>query len=91
MTRRGGLLITGRVCCGLEIDPKYCASSSNGQHLSGRYATMEADGRTFEQIKAARLEVAAWNRVLSPQIADIEAQIPRSHPNVEGPCLALPD
>jgi DNA modification methylase len=48
------------VCCGLEIDPKYCdVIIQRWQGMSGRNATLEGDGRTFEQIKTARLEVAA--------------------------------
>jgi DNA modification methylase len=51
---------TGRVCYGLEIDPKYCdVIVQRWQDFSGRHATLEADGRTFEQIKLARLGVAA--------------------------------
>ena len=50
----------GRVCYGLEIDPKYCdVIILRWQDFSGRCATLEGDGRTFEQIKTARLEVAA--------------------------------
>ena len=50
----------GRVCYGLEIDPKYCdVIIQRWQGFSGRCATLEGDGRTFEQIKTARLEVVA--------------------------------
>ena len=60
VTKRGGPLITGRVYCGLEIDPKCCdVIVQRWQDISGRHATLEGDGRTFEQIKTARLEVAA--------------------------------
>jgi DNA modification methylase len=49
----------GRVCCGLEIDPKYCdVIIQRWQNMSGRTATLEGNGRTFEEIKTARLEVA---------------------------------
>ena len=50
----------GRVCYGLEIDPRYCdVIVQRWQEFSGQHATLEDDGRTFEQIKTARLEVAA--------------------------------
>jgi DNA modification methylase len=50
----------GRVCCGLEIDPKYCdVIIQRWQNMSGRTATLEGDGRTFEEIKTARLGVVA--------------------------------
>jgi DNA modification methylase len=50
----------GRVCYGLEIDPKYCdVIIQRWQDLSGQHATLESDGRTFEQIKTERLRVAA--------------------------------
>ncbi len=43
----------------LEMDPKYCdVIIQRWQALSGPHATLEGDGRTFEQIKTARLEVA---------------------------------
>jgi DNA modification methylase len=52
--------LTGRACYGLEVDPKYCdVIIQRWQDFSGRNATLESDGRTFEQIKAARLGVAA--------------------------------
>ena len=50
----------GRVCYGLEIDPKYCdVIIQRWQDFSGGHATLEGDGRTLEQIKTARLRVAA--------------------------------
>jgi DNA modification methylase len=52
--------LTGRTCYGLEVDPKYCdVIIQRWQAFSARNATLEADGRTFEQIKTARLGVAA--------------------------------
>jgi hypothetical protein len=39
---------TGRVCCGLELDPKYVdVVVERWQALSGKRATLEGDGRTF--------------------------------------------
>ena len=51
--------VTGRVCYGIEIDPKYCdVSVLRWQQQSGKAATLEGDGRTFDQISQARKETA---------------------------------
>jgi hypothetical protein len=47
--------LTGRVCYGIEIDPKYVdLSVCRWQRLTGRSATLEGDGRSFDEIKAER-------------------------------------
>ncbi len=52
--------MTARACYGLEIDPKYAdVVVQRWQEFSGNQATLEGDGRTFEQVKAERLGVAA--------------------------------
>jgi DNA modification methylase len=52
--------LTERVCCGLELDPKYVdVVVTRLQSLVGAEATLDGDGRTFEQIKDKRLGVAA--------------------------------
>jgi len=52
--------VTGRVCCGIEIDPKYVdVAILRWQALSGQEARLDGDGRTFEQVKAERIGVAA--------------------------------
>ncbi|HUA82655.1 MAG TPA: site-specific DNA-methyltransferase [Bryobacteraceae bacterium] len=52
--------VTERVCYGLELDPKYVdVVILRWQELTGQQATLEADGRTFAQIKAERLGVDA--------------------------------
>jgi len=52
--------VTGRVCCGLEIDPKYAdVVVERWQGLSGKKATLEGDGRTFEVIAKDRVRMAA--------------------------------
>ncbi len=52
--------LTERVCHGLELDPKYVdVVVLRWQGLTGKHATLEADGGTFEQVKAERLGVAA--------------------------------
>ena len=52
--------VTGRVCYGVELDPKYadviCQRFIN---YTGKPVTLDGDGRTFEEIKAERLGVAA--------------------------------
>jgi hypothetical protein len=48
------------VCFGLEIDPKYVdVAVERWQGLSGRRATLEGDGRTFDAIQPERAKVAA--------------------------------
>jgi DNA modification methylase len=46
-----------RVCCGIEIDPKYIdVSIQRWQKLTGRNAMLDGDGRTFEEISKERLQ-----------------------------------
>jgi len=52
--------LTERTCCGLELDPKYVdVIVERWQQLTGKQATLEADGRTFEQVKTERAGIAA--------------------------------
>jgi len=52
--------ITERVCCGMELEPKYMdVDVMRWQTLSGQKATLEGDGRTFEEVAAERLKEAA--------------------------------
>jgi DNA modification methylase len=52
--------LTQRICLGVELDPKYCdVVVQRWQQLTGREATLEGDGQTFEQVKAERVRVAA--------------------------------
>jgi DNA modification methylase len=52
--------LTERVCCGIELDPKYVdVAILRWQGLSNQEAHLDGDGRTFEEIKAERLGVAA--------------------------------
>jgi DNA modification methylase len=52
--------VTGRVCCGLELDPKYAdVVVERWQGLTGKKATLEGDGRTFDAIRLDRLRLAA--------------------------------
>jgi DNA modification methylase len=52
--------LTGRVCCGLELDPKYAdVVVERWQGLSGKKATLEGDGRAFDVIARDRMRLAA--------------------------------
>jgi len=52
--------LTERVCLGMEIDPKYVdVVIKRWQQLTGEQAVLEGDGRTFEEISAARKLAAA--------------------------------
>jgi len=47
--------LTGRICYGIEIDPKYVdLAVCRWQRLTGRSATLEGDGRSFDEVKAER-------------------------------------
>jgi len=47
--------LTGRICYGMDIDPKYVdVIVCRWQQLTGKAATLEGDGRSFDQILAAR-------------------------------------
>jgi DNA modification methylase len=51
---------TKRVCYGLEVDPKYVdVVVRRWQQLSGQLATLEGDGRTFDQMVELRGQKAA--------------------------------
>jgi DNA modification methylase len=51
--------LTERVCCGIELDPKYIdVVIQRWQTLSGKQATLEGDGRTFEEIAVERQKAA---------------------------------
>jgi DNA modification methylase len=52
--------LTERVCYGMELDPKYAdVIVVRWQSLSGAKATLDADGRTFEEIARERRQEAA--------------------------------
>jgi DNA modification methylase len=51
---------TQRVCYGLELDPKYAdVVVRRWQGLTGKKATLEGDGRTFEEVAQDGLRMAA--------------------------------
>ena len=52
--------LTERVCFGLELDHKYVdVIVQRWQGLSGKKASLDGDGRTFEEIAAERQKEAA--------------------------------
>jgi len=52
--------LTERVCCGMELDPKYIdVIVQRWQTLAGKQAKLEGDGRTFEEVAEERQKVAA--------------------------------
>ena len=52
--------LTERVCYGVELDPKYAdVVVERWQMLSGKKATLESDGRTFDAVREDRVRLAA--------------------------------
>jgi DNA modification methylase len=52
--------LTERVCCGIELDPKYVdVIVQRWQALAGKQAKLEGDGRSFEEIAVERQNAAA--------------------------------
>jgi DNA modification methylase len=52
--------ITERVCWGIELDPKYVdVVVTRWQSITGGSATLEGDGRTFDEIAQERHREAA--------------------------------
>jgi len=51
---------TARVCYGIELDPKFTdLVIQRWQGMTGKKATLDGDGRTFDEIAEERLAVAA--------------------------------
>ena len=51
--------LTERVCLGIELDPKYVdVVVLRWQTLAGKKATLDGDGRRFEQMRADRVGIA---------------------------------
>ncbi|MBK9170689.1 MAG: DNA modification methylase [Bryobacterales bacterium] len=48
--------LTERICCGIELDPKYVdVVVQRWQNLTGKTATLDGDGRTFAEVAAERV------------------------------------
>jgi DNA modification methylase len=44
-----------RICYGVEISPQYVDTAvGRWQHASGKQAVLEADGKTFDEVRIAR-------------------------------------
>ena len=55
--------LTQRVCFGLELDPKFAdVVVQRWQNLTGKSATLEGDGSTFERVKSLRRLEIQGNR-----------------------------
>jgi DNA modification methylase len=51
--------VTERVCCGMELDPKYVdVIVRRWETLSGKKATLDGDGRSFEEVAHVRSKEA---------------------------------
>jgi DNA modification methylase len=47
--------MSGRSCCAIEIDPTYVdVAVQRWQAFTGQVATLEGDGRSFEQVAIER-------------------------------------
>jgi hypothetical protein len=65
--------LTERVCCGLEIDSKYVdVIVCRWQQLTGKPATLDGDGRSFDEIKAERLAYRKWRSRMVPSLQRID-------------------
>ena len=52
--------LTERICCGMELDPKYVdVVAQRWQGLSGKQPVLNGDGRSFDEIALARHKEAA--------------------------------
>ena len=51
--------LTGRACCGLELDPKYVdVIIGRWQELAGKQAVLDGLGATFQEVQAERRQEA---------------------------------
>jgi DNA modification methylase len=49
--------LTERVCCGMELDPKYVdVVIRRWQELTGKHAVLDEDGRSFEDVSKERIQ-----------------------------------
>jgi DNA modification methylase len=52
--------VTQRICCGMELDPRYVdVILQRWQSLTGKHATLDGDGRTFDEITEERRQEPA--------------------------------
>jgi DNA modification methylase len=75
--------LTERVCCGVELDPKYVdVVIQRWQTLSGKQAILEGDGRTFEEITVERQKAAQtgfWELLRCKKNSNEKKKMPAYH------------
>ncbi|MGD0873201.1 MAG: DNA modification methylase [Bryobacteraceae bacterium] len=78
--------LTERVCCGIELDPKYCdVIIQRWQGLTNKKAVLDGLGRTFEEVAEERLTKAPGIQQCHEKIAAPERRrIPRRPPGSGG-------
>jgi len=51
--------LTERVCIGIDVDPRYVdVAVIRWQEFTGQQATLEANGRSFKQVKTERMKIS---------------------------------
>ena len=74
--------LNGRVCLGLELDPKYVdVAVLRWQSLTGKEATLDGDGRSFGQIESERAAAAVMTPV--HLLAEMSQRTVTGHGKVE--------
>ena len=64
---------TGRVCYGVELDPKYVdVIIRRWQQYTGKQAVLDGDGRTFDEIAEERLGVDSMRQKLCRRLEELE-------------------
>lgn len=68
---------TGRVCFGSELNPAYVdVIVQRWQQFTGRAATLEGDGRTFEEVAHERRQAGAAEKRAKPRASKVRADGP---------------
>jgi len=77
-----------RVCCGLELDPKYVdVIVQRWQGLTGKQATLEGQGSTFQDVKSQRLPEPGGRATESAKADGVNSARPASAPFEESTVL----
>jgi len=64
--------LTERVCCGIELDPKYVdVIVQRWQTLNGKKAKLDGDGRSFEEVAQERKQAKERPRDVPSKGCDI--------------------
>ena len=73
--------LTGRVCCGMELDPSYVdVIVERWQGLTGKQATLEGQGSTFQDVKSQRLPEPGGRVTESAKADGVNSARPASVP-----------